>query len=214
MADKDLLLREGAGPVARSAVRPAPPVTRRGNWEVSGRRSSATLRLADLSALAKVQVRSRMQSDGPAGVPFGRAERDGPGRLVIGQGPGEWLVLGPSDHEHSMRAQLDAIGGASFTTVTDLTHGYALLRLTGEHARAVLSKLCPVDLSARNAPNGTVFRTLFAGLVACVVRDDVNGALSYLCYCERSSGQYLFDVVMDAGREFGIDTDGFPDTEI
>jgi heterotetrameric sarcosine oxidase gamma subunit len=214
VADEDLPLREEEGPVARSPVRPARPVTRRGNWEVSGRRSPATLRLADLSALAKVQVRSRTQNDGLMGVPFGQAERDGSGNLVIGEGPGEWLALGPSGRERAIRSRLDAIGGASFTTVTDLTHGYALGRLTGEQARAVLSKLCPVDLSARNAPNGTVFRTLFAGLVACVVRDDVNGVLSYLCYCERSSGQYLFDVIMDAGSEFGIDADGYPDTEI
>ncbi len=200
--------------MARSPVRPAAPVTRRGNWEVSARRSSATLRLADLSPLAKVQVRSRSQTEDVMGVPFGRAERDGPGYLVIGEGPGVWLALGPSGRELAMRAQFDAVGGPSFTTVTDLTHGYALGRLTGEQARAVLSKLCPVDLSARNAPNGAVFRTLFAGLVACLVRDDVDGALSYLCYCERSSGQYLFDVIMDAGGEFAIDADGYPGTEI
>jgi heterotetrameric sarcosine oxidase gamma subunit len=214
VADKDLALREAGGPVARSPVRPAAPVTRRGNWEVSGRRSSATLRLADLSALAKVKVRSRSQTEGLIDVPFGRAERDGSGHLVIGEGPGEWLVFGPSSHEHAMRARFDAFGGGSFTTVIDLTHGYALGRLTGENARAALSKLCPVDLSARNAPNGAAFRTLLAGLVVCLVRDDVDGALSYLCYCERSSGQYLFDVIMDAGGEFGVDPDGYPDTEI
>lgn len=214
MADKNLPLRHEDGPVARSPVRLAPPGTRRGKWEVSGRRSSAPLRLVDLSALAKVQVRSGSQADGLMGVPFGRAERDGSGYLVIGEGPGEWLVLGPSGREPALRARLDAVGGAGFTTVIDLTHGYALGRLTGEQARAALSKLCPVDLSARNTPNGAVFRTLFAGLVACVARDDVNGDLSYLCYCERSSGQYMFDVIMDAGGEFGIDEDGYPDTEI
>jgi hypothetical protein len=32
---------------------------------------------------------------------------------------------------------------------------------------------------------------------------------SYLLHCERSSGQYLFDTLLDAGREFGVQVDGF-----
>jgi hypothetical protein len=27
--------------------------------------------------------------------------------------------------------------------------------------------------------------------------------------CERSAGQYLFDALLDAGQEFGIDIEGF-----
>ncbi len=46
-----------------------------------------------------------------------------------------------------------------------------------------------------------------------VIRDDVRSLdateRSYLLHCERSSGQYLFDAVLDAGREFGIQVDGF-----
>src|SRR5829696_432992 len=30
-------------------------------------------------------------------------------------------------------------------------------------------------------------------------------------HCERSSGQYLFDALIDAGDEFGIEVDGFVD---
>ena len=86
-----------------------------------------------------------------------------------------------------------------FTTMLELTHGYAVVRLTGNEARAVLSKLCPVDLSARAAPNGAALRTSLAGMVVGVVRDDVDDELSFLVYCERSSGQYLFDVLMEAG---------------
>jgi sarcosine oxidase subunit alpha len=47
-----------------------------------------------------------------------------------------------------------------------------------------------------------------------IVRDYVGGRPSYLCYCERSSGQFLFDTLMDAGNEFGVDADGYPDKEI
>ena len=44
-------------PIARSPIRQAPPNKRLGHWEVSGKRSSASLRLVDLSPLAKVRVR-------------------------------------------------------------------------------------------------------------------------------------------------------------
>ena len=60
----------------------------------------------------------------------------------------------------------------------DATDCYTLIRLTGAEARGVLSKLCPVELSARMAPNGECFRTSLAGLVVGVVRDDVLGHLS------------------------------------
>ncbi len=206
----------GAGAVARSSVRQAPPFKRVGDWEVSGRRSRAGLRLADLSPLAKVHVRvgsSATASQGP-GVAVGRAQRDDAGNLVIGAAPGEWLVLGRSGRQHAVQAQFEGIGGESFTTVIDLTHAYALVRLTGDQARSVLSKLCPVDLSARTAPNGTALRTAVAGLAVGVVRDDTGDQTSFLCYCERSSGQYLFDVLLDAGAEFAVDVDGYPDDEI
>jgi hypothetical protein len=32
---------------------------------------------------------------------------------------------------------------------------------------------------------------------------------SYLLHCERSSGQYLFDALLRAGADLGIEIDGF-----
>ena len=44
---------------------------------------------------------------------------------------------------------------------------------------------------------------------ADLVRDDRDGGLSYLLHCERSSGQFLADMLLDAGAEFGIEVTGF-----
>jgi heterotetrameric sarcosine oxidase gamma subunit len=203
-------------PIARSPIRQAPPNKRVGLWEVSGKRTSASLRLADLSPLAKVRVRDRSPASGSErlGVVFGRARRGYSGNLVIGDAPGEWFVLGPSGHESAILTDLEATAAGTFTTVLEMTHGYAVVRLTGEEAGVVVSKLCPVDMSARAAPNGTVVRTLLAGIMVGVVRDDADDEASFLFYCERSSGQYLFDVVMDAGAEFAVEVDGYPEVEI
>jgi hypothetical protein len=47
-----------------------------------------------------------------------------------------------------------------------------------------------------------------AKLVTDIVRDDRDGVPSYLLHCERSSGQYLADAVLDAGAAFGVEIDG------
>ena len=136
-------------PIARSPIRQAPPSKRLGLWEVSGKRTSACLRLADLSPLAKVRVRDQSPASGSErlGVVFGRARRGYSGNLVIGDAPGEWLVLGPSGHESAILTDLEATAAGTFTTVLEMTHGYAVVRLTGEEAGVVVSKLCPVNLA-------------------------------------------------------------------
>lgn len=194
--------------LARTPVPPATPVLAHG-WEVQGPRSTAPLRLADDSPLAKVAVRAA--ADGPVaqqlGVPFGRAARTEAGTLVIGSGPGEWLLLSPPGTADTLAGAIDP--GAEFVTVLDLTHGRALLRLTGRDGHRLLQKVCAIDLSDRVTPDGSAFRSEVARLVADVVRDDDDGTRSYLVHCERSSGQYLFETLLEAGRELGIEADGF-----
>jgi heterotetrameric sarcosine oxidase gamma subunit len=199
-----------SAPVARSAIRAALPVAVVDGWEVSARRSSAALRLADLSSLAKTLVRA--SRDGPVaahlGVGFGRAQRDATGRLVVGSGPDEWTVIGPVGSGGALHAELDRIRDGGLVTVIDLTHGQALVRLRGGPSAAVLGKLCAIDTSQRVTPDGAAFRSYVANVVTDVVRDDLGGQRSYLLHCERSLGQYLFDAVLDAGREFGVEVAG------
>ncbi len=199
--------------IARSPIAPAPPVGLVAGWEVSARRSSAELTVTDCTPMAKVLVRA--PHDGAVarvlGVPFGRATRDDSGALVVGSGPGEWLVLaGPGTASQTAeRVRGLAAAAEAFTTVLDLTHGRALIRLTGRRSAEVLAKVCGIDLSEAVTPDGAAFRSAVAELVTDLVRDDRDWVRSYLLHCERSSGQYLFDVLLDAGAEFGVDIDGF-----
>jgi sarcosine oxidase gamma subunit len=73
----------------------------------------------------------------------------------------------------------------------------------------VLAAVCGIDLSEANTPDGAAFRSSAAALATDVIRDDVAGVRSYLLHCERSSGQYLFDALLTAGHDFGIQVDGF-----
>ena len=190
--------------LARSPIAPAAPVAVTDGWEVSARRSTAALTITDCTPLTKIQVRAPI--DGPAaaalGVRFGRAARDASGTLVVGSGPGEWLLLaGPS-------ADPDPPPADPSASWVDLTHGRALIRLNGKSAPTVLAQVCGVDLSDTVTPNGAAFRTSVAALATDVIRDD-RDAPSYLLHCERSSGQYLFDALLRAGADLGIEIDGF-----
>lgn len=201
-------------PVARPPVETTGSTSRRGHWLVTDRASSADLTLTDLSPLAKVGVRAA--DDGALasslGVQVGRASRR-EGALVAGAGPGEWLIIdavdGQADLAARWRNRVDETGESA--AVVDQTHGRALLRLTGARAVDVLAKICAIDLADDLVPDGSALRSSVARLVTDIIRDDVSdepGQRSYLLHCERSSGQYLFDSVVDAGAEFGIETKG------
>ena len=210
--------RTSGEPVARSPIAPASPVVVKAGWEVSGRRASdaggGALTLTDCTPLTKVQLRAPVDGEVAAslGVPFGRAARDPDGTLVVGSGPGEWLLLAAPGQAGALEPALEKAAaqapGESVTWV-DLTHGRALIRLCGSSAASVLAKVCGIDLSDGITPDGAAFRTSVAALATDVIRDDVGGTRSYLLHCERSSGQYLFDAMLTAGAQFAIEIDGF-----
>ncbi|MGH8987629.1 MAG: sarcosine oxidase subunit gamma [Acidimicrobiales bacterium] len=203
-----------AVPVARSPIHPVGGAMVVDGWERALGVPRAGLRLCDLSFLAKVQVRASRASGiaGRLGTGFGRAVRGADARqLVIGSGPDEWLVLAPQGQGPQLTDELEGrlAGADGLVSVVDLTHGRALIRLTGdEGVRGVLSKQCAIDFADKVVPNGTSLRSTVASLTTDVIRDDVGDERSYLLHCERSSGQYLFDALVDAGGGDGLVTYG------
>lgn len=205
-----------AVPIARSPIAQPGPVALVAGWEVHAGRSVAALRLADHTPLAKVLVRAAPGGTVAAhlGVPFGRASRDRHGTLVIGCDPGGWLLLGPPGSEAAIASRLREVADATPVSVLEIfSHARALVRLTGADAPRLLAKVCAVDLDDGVTPDGAAFRSSVAKVATDVVRDDVSGERSYLLHCERSCGQYLFDALMDAGEELGIERDGFTGRE-
>lgn len=212
-------------PVARSPIATPPPGVVESGWAVSGRRSSSGLTLTDCMPVAKMTVKAPWNGTMAErlAVRFGRAGRQrwdiGGERalvLLVGAGPGEWLVLAPPGAQRAVASELNAMSALDdeLMSVIDVTHGRALLRVSGRRSRDVLAKECGVDLTDAMCPEGAALRTAVARIATDLIRDDREGddgqiTPSYLLHCERSSGQYLFDALMDAGLEFGLDVDGF-----
>ncbi|MEJ7742630.1 MAG: sarcosine oxidase subunit gamma family protein [Nocardioidaceae bacterium] len=207
-------------PIARSPIAVAPPETLVGGWAVSGRSSDAALTMTDCTPLAKVTIKATWDGamSKALGVRLGHTARQtwklGPGGdqvLLVGSGPGEWLVLAAPGCQALVTQWLTDLANPAdeHVSIVDLTHGRALVRLTGSRSPDLLAKECGVDLSEAVLPDRAALRSAVAGVATDIVRDDVNETRSYLLHCERSSGQYLVDSLLDAGAEYDIDVDGF-----
>lgn len=202
-----------AAPVARGPVRLPAATTTVAGWEVAAQPTAGPLTLQDQSAMAKVEVRSAFNGSAAAKLQaqFGRTHRGEHGTLVIGSGPGQWHILSEPGSQATALTELEQLADDAdeLATVVDLTHGRALFRITGAESAEVLNKLCSLELSDDVVPDGSALRSSVAGVVTDVVRDDVDGVRSYLVHCERSSGQYLWDTLLDAGAEYRLEPTGF-----
>ncbi len=159
--------------------------------------------LADAYATTKVQVRAGAATAAAAalGVSYGSSNRIASGDLVCGTRPDEWTIYGEPGRSGAISASVPTEG---FVTVIDITHGRAMLRISGANATSALSKVCNLDLSGELTPNGAVFSGSLGSVGCDWVRDDQGGQTSFLIGCERSFGKFLFIAVADACTEFGL----------
>lgn len=91
-----------------------------------------------------------------------------------------------------------------FAHATDTTHGKAVLRLAGVPARELLSKICGLDFHDPVFPTMRVAQTSAAKIKTLIARCDENNTPTYFLHVNRPLGQYFWEVVWDAGQEFGI----------
>lgn len=195
-------------PVARGPVPVRGSAGRLGDWEVRAAGGPAELSLTDCAALSKMSVRAPRDSAAAQilRTRFGRSARSAPGTLIIGSGPGEWLLIEEPGAEGQTLAEIRQLAATDreHISLVDLTHGRALFRLTGEKAPDLLSKICAIDFSEDITPDGAALRSSVAKIATDIIRDDQRDSLSYLLHCERSVGAFLYEAIHDAGTEYGI----------
>ncbi len=88
---------------------------------------------------------------------------------------------------------------------TNITEAYALLVLTGREAFSIMEKLTPLDLLSpeRKSPfliMGPVLH--IRSQVVVLSKEDAGSAV--LIACPRGYGQSMADMILDAGREYGL----------
>jgi len=117
-------------------------------------------------------------------------------------GPDEWLVVTPERRlDRIERALRDALEG-QHTALTDVSHGRAIVVLSGPHAREVLAKGCTLDLHPRVFGPGRCAQSRLAKCQALI--HQTTDAPEYEIHVQRSFAQYAWTWLEDAGQEFGV----------
>jgi len=89
-------------------------------------------------------------------------------------------------------------------TITDVTHGYAMLAVMGPKSRDLLSKLTDADLSNEAFPFRTA-REIDVGYARpWAVRISYVGELGWELYIPAGFATAVFDALMEAGSEFDV----------
>lgn len=115
-------------------------------------------------------------------------------RFMILDSPEQGVRLGDS-----LR---DARGDGTCVHVTDVTSAYAVLQLAGPKSTDLLKKFCslPVDRIASDHCN----QCPVVGVRTVVIRRDIGTVPCWMLLVARDVGEYAWETVISAGREFKI----------
>ncbi|XP_015427061.1 PREDICTED: dimethylglycine dehydrogenase, mitochondrial [Myotis davidii] len=129
---------------------------------------------------------------------------------VSHQSPGEFLLITGSGSElHDLRwIEEEAVKGGYNVEIKNVTDELGVLGVAGPHARKVLQKLTSEDLS------DDVFKFLqtkslkVSNIPVTAIRISYTGELGWELYHRREDSVALYNAIMNAGQEEGIDNFG------
>jgi sarcosine oxidase subunit alpha len=88
--------------------------------------------------------------------------------------------------------------------VTNVTSELAALNLAGPRARDLLAKLTELDVSKETVPYLAAIEGTVAGVPAIVLRIGFVGELGFEMHFPADYGDFLWDAIMEAGKEFEV----------
>ena len=117
-----------------------------------------------------------------------------------------FFISTPPGREVSAQKKLTTASAKSepFVTVTDITHGRAEIRVIGPNSQALLSKLCGLDFHSSAFPNETAKQSSLAKTTQLIIRRDIGELPTFSIIGTQSLGPYVWDTMMEAGKEFGL----------
>lgn len=128
------------------------------------------------------------------------------GLLVAKLAPTEALILdclggdGAGVDALERAWSLETAGGCYLLPRRD---SHVWLRVAGDAAPAMFSKICAVDLRPARFSNHAIAQTSVARLNAIVVRDDLGATPAFHLLADSASADYLWRCLIDAMAEFG-----------
>ncbi len=157
------------------------------------------LSVVDLTGIPIISVQGAVDKfidNGPANPGDVVAIADG---LVARLTPRELYLFGLFP-----KASIPSQSNNQATHVTDFTHLRASLKLSGLAASEMLTKISGLDFHDSIFPNMQVKQSSAAKIKTLIARCDEADVSVYHLHVNRPLGQYFWDIVWDAGQEFGI----------
>ena len=175
--------------------------------------STSQLQLTEATALGKLALRGKPEivtaaaNDAGFNLPeaINRAADSAAGR-AIRLGPDEFLLLLEPGRLKDVGRSLGEVLADQHHAVVDLSARLVAVELIGHSAgpttaRDTLAAACPLDLDPRSFESGQATRTIF-GKAEIIL--DCLGANHFRLLTNRSFGEYVRQLVREAGREFGL----------
>ena len=95
-------------------------------------------------------------------------------------------------------------GAANCAHVVNVTAAYGAVNVAGPKARETLGKLTDIDLSTRNFRYMRSAQGDIAGVPCLLLRIGFVGEAGWEVHFAAEYGEYMWNAIMEAGREFGI----------
>ena len=138
-------------------------------------RADGGVQVGEMSGLGIATVIARAGKAGELGAKLGVDLIDAPkrtaagSRAAIGTGPGAWLLLDEAPDEATWFETLEQ-ATAGLASVFDQSSGYAMLRVEGPQAAALIGKGAFLDLHPSAFPSGSAAVTVIAHIGAILWR--------------------------------------------
>lgn len=158
-----------------------------------GLQGMITLR-GDLSAKAV-----KAAATGATGVkmPAANAINADQDRAICWMSPDELLLLCAYAEVEETLAKMQKTLGKTHALAVNVSDARAVFQVSGEHARDVMAKLCPVDLSPDAFTTGMLRRTRMAQVPAAFWMCDEQ---TFQIICFRSVAGYVFELLKNAAQ--------------
>lgn len=173
---------------------------------LSGARGGAIAHVEEAGLIGMITLRgdfadkgfgAALKTAGGMALPAQRAITRAKGRALVWMSPDELLLVCDHGEAQSLTDALGAGFGDLHAIAVNVSDARAVFDITGRHARDVLAKLFPVDLSAAAFQPGQVRRSRMAQVPAALwMEDDTR----FRVVCFRSVARYAFDVLCVAAQ--------------
>lgn len=127
-------------------------------------------------------------------------------RRLIWISPDEWMAVVPDGDGARLGAELAAALAGQHSQIVDVCDYYTSIALSGPSARAALMKVSLIDLHEEAFRAGHAVSSIYGkaqAILSCLKSEPAKGE-KFEFIVRRSLADYLWCLLADAGREFGL----------